>query len=108
VECDRDKTNTGVLRIYSTVDEVKSFALHGRRAQETTQQPPGSSLAPPTLADNLGGNLLIEERSGDGATNLLTKGACELGWRRKEGRPAAQACILEVQPALTARMWFDI
>jgi hypothetical protein len=31
-ECDRDKTNTGMLRIYSTVDEVKSFAFHSRRA----------------------------------------------------------------------------
>ena len=51
---------------------------------------------------------MIEERSSDGATNLLTKGACELGRRRKQGRPAAQACILEVQLALTARMWPDI
>ena len=54
--------NTGVLRIYSPVDEVKSFAFHSRRAQETTSQAPEPSLAPPpTLADHLMGNLLIEE-----------------------------------------------
>jgi len=48
-------------------DEVRSSPFPSRRTQnKTTSKALGPSLAPPTLADSLVGNLLIEGRSSDG------------------------------------------
>ena len=72
----------------------QEFPFPSRRTQKkTTSQALGPSLAPPTLADSLVGNLLIEERSSDGATNDCQKGPVSWTERRKQGRPAAQAGI---------------
>jgi hypothetical protein len=52
------------------MDEVRSSLSLSRRTQKKiTSQALEPSLAPPTLANNFIGNLLIEKRSSDDATN---------------------------------------
>src|SRR5437763_3677931 len=57
-----------------------------------------------TLAGNLVGNLLIEERSSDGCHERLRKRL--VGWTEKKARNDVRTriCLSEIEPALTAEM----